>query len=102
MILKDPELSPTDTRICEACWVEPVEVARRAPEGRDLLCIDCAEAGYPTRVRLFPPLGIFRLTERMINMAKHAKPKPGLPKDPGPALPTGKPKPTGTPGKPPV
>lgn len=54
-------LSPTDVRICEACWRAPVTAVRRTADGRDLLCRVCAEGGCPRRVDLFPPYGIYRL-----------------------------------------
>ncbi|MEU0311455.1 hypothetical protein AB0N96_04075 [Streptomyces cyaneofuscatus] len=54
-------LSPTDVRICEACWRAPVTAVRRTTKGRDLLCRGCAEGSCPRRVDLFPPFGIYRL-----------------------------------------
>jgi hypothetical protein len=57
-------LSATDVRTCEACWMKPATVARRTGNGRDLVCAGCAEGQYPRRVDLFPPFGIYRLTER--------------------------------------
>lgn len=95
--------SSTDVTTCEACWKQPVEVARTAPHdhGRDLLCIPCAEAGHAARVDLFPPLGIYKLNGRTLKMGKHGSPGgPQLPPDPGPPLPS--PPPTPTPGRPPV
>ncbi|MGW4507602.1 hypothetical protein ACWENO_23515 [Streptomyces sp. NPDC004436] len=103
MITTEFEVSPTDVVVCEACWVDPVETARTVTHehGRDLLCIPCAEAGYPTRVDLFPPLGIYGLNGRELKMGKHGSPGgPQLPPDPGPPLPS--PPPTPTPGRPPV
>ncbi|MFD9306151.1 hypothetical protein ACFWCB_26440 [Streptomyces sp. NPDC060048] len=105
MITTEFEVTPTDVTTCEACWLKPVETARpaRHTHGRDLLCIPCAEAGYPARVALFPPLGIYGLTGRKLkmDMGKHGTPGgPQLPPDPGPPLPS--PPPTPTPGRPPV
>ncbi|WP_343238715.1 hypothetical protein [Streptomyces sp. SID8374] len=54
-------LSPTDVLTCEACWRAPVAAVRHTADGRDLLCRACAEGGYPRRVDLFPPYGIYRL-----------------------------------------
>ncbi|MGW2580854.1 hypothetical protein ACWCYZ_05855 [Streptomyces virginiae] len=94
--------SPTDVVVCEACWTGLVEVARSSEHGhgRDLLCLDCADAGYSARVVLFPPLGIYKLTERILKMGKHGSGSPKLPPDPGPPLPS--PPPTPTTGRPPV
>jgi hypothetical protein len=94
--------SPTDVAVCEACWTNPVEVSRSTQDshGRDLLCIPCAKAGYPPRVTLFPPFGIYKLTGRILKMGKHGSGSPKLPPDPGPPLP--RPAPTPTPGRPPV
>ncbi|MFF3556483.1 hypothetical protein ACFYXL_24125 [Streptomyces tsukubensis] len=101
MILSiDFRCSPTDATHCEACWCEPVTVSRITATGRDLLCAACALADCPPRVVLFPPLGIYRLTHRKLEMGKHAKPKPQLPPDPGPHPP--KPTPKSPPGTPPV
>ncbi|MFD9515963.1 hypothetical protein [Streptomyces sp. NPDC059979] len=107
MIVTEFEVSSTDVTTCEACWQQPVETARAAQHshGRDLLCLPCAEAGYPARVDLFPPLGIYKLNRRTLKMAmdmgKHGTPGgPQLPPDPGPHLPS--PPPTPTPGRPPV
>ncbi|MFE7094600.1 hypothetical protein [Streptomyces erythrochromogenes] len=103
MITTEFKTSSTDVTTCEACWVDPVEAARTTEHkcGRDLLCIPCAEAGYPARVDLFPPLGIYGLNGRKIKMGKHGSPGgPQLPPDPGPPLPS--PPPTPTPGRPPV
>lgn len=36
------------------------------PAGVDLLCRGCAIGNYPRRVDLFPPLGIYGLTERRV------------------------------------
>lgn len=61
------KLSATDCRYCEACWLEPVDVARKKADGtRDLLCDGCAAANYSRRVDIFPPFGIYGLTERKI------------------------------------
>lgn len=94
--------SPTDVVVCEACWIDPVEVARSTQHdhGRDLLCIPCAEAGYPARVDQFPPLGIYKLNRKVLTMGKHGSGSPKMPRDPGPPLPS--PAPTPTPGRPPV
>ncbi|WP_053680320.1 hypothetical protein [Streptomyces sp. WM4235] len=102
MIVTDFEVTSTDVETCEACWRAPVEAARQSsPGSRDLLCIDCAEAGYPARTVLFPPLGIRGLTRAKVEMGKHKAPgPPKMPPDPGPPLPT--PRPTPTPNKPPV
>lgn len=106
MITTDFVATPTDVTTCDACWREPVEVARPTPHshGRDLLCIPCAEAGYPARVDLFPPLGIYKINRRTLKMTlemgKHGTGSPKLPPDPGPPLPS--PAPTPTPGRPPV
>ncbi|AZK94954.1 MULTISPECIES: hypothetical protein [Streptomyces] len=86
--------------ICEACWNTTVATVRNTTEGRDLLCVPCADSNYPARVVLFPPLGIYRLTERRLDLGKHGKPKPQLPPDPGPHPP--KPTPKSPPGTPPV
>ncbi|MGW1661076.1 hypothetical protein [Streptomyces microflavus] len=94
-------LSKTDTRFCEACWTEPVTASRSVGGGqRDLLCGGCAEANAPRRVDLFPPLGMYKLTGRRIEMGKHSGGAPKPPPNQGPALPS--PKPTTTPGRPPV
>ncbi|MEV8048980.1 hypothetical protein [Streptomyces bacillaris] len=93
-------LSETDVRTCEACWTKPVTAARSTEAGRDLLCEECAEGNCPRRVDLFPPLGIFRLSARRIEMGKHGSGPPTMPPNPGPPLPS--PPPTPTPGRPPV
>lgn len=94
-------LSATDVRTCEACWTEPVTASRSVGGGqRDLLCGGCADANVPRRVDLFPPLGIYRLSARRIQMGKHSSGAPKPPPNQGPALPS--PKPTTTPGRPPV
>ncbi|MGW1276015.1 hypothetical protein ACWD4V_03540 [Streptomyces tsukubensis] len=95
-----PKLTATDVTHCEACWTAPVTTIRTTTEGRDLLCAPCTTANTPPRVLLFPPLGIYRLTERRLDMGKHGKPKPQLPPDPGPHPP--KPTPKSPPGTPPV
>ncbi|MER6252914.1 hypothetical protein ABT224_16290 [Streptomyces sp. NPDC001584] len=102
MITTEYVTSTTDVVVCEACWVELVEAVRTTSDShvRDLLCIPCAEAGYPTRVTLFPPLGIYGLNGRKLKMGKHGSGSPKLPPDPGPPLPS--PPPTPTPGRPPV
>ena len=94
-------LSETDVRTCEACWKAPVTASRRTADGRDLLCEPCATAGAPRRVDLFPPLGIYRLTARRIEMGRHGSGRPQTPPDPGPPLPNPKPAPS-PPGTPPV
>ncbi|MFE3786969.1 hypothetical protein [Streptomyces goshikiensis] len=96
------EFNPTITDVvtCEACWREPVVAARVGLGVRDLLCLDCAETGYPARVVQFPPLGVYGLTAAKVKMGKHAGGPPQLPPDPGPHLPS--PAPTPTPGRPPV
>ncbi|MFI8196341.1 hypothetical protein ACIF6K_07330 [Streptomyces sp. NPDC085942] len=95
-------LSPTDVRTCEACWSAPVAVARHTPGGRDLLCEDCAEGGYPRRVDLFPPLGVYGLTTRKLaNDGRHGSGPPKTPPNPGPPLPSPPPAPS-PPGTPPV
>nr|WP_246151031.1 hypothetical protein [Streptomyces qinzhouensis] len=76
-----PKRSRTDVTHCEACWNAPVTTARITTEGRDLLCAPCATADNPPKVTLFPPLGIYRLTERRLDTGKHTKPKP-TPKSP--------------------
>ncbi|MFJ5735444.1 hypothetical protein [Streptomyces microflavus] len=93
-------LSDADVRTCEACWNAPVTAARSTENGRDLLCEECAKADYPRRVDLFPPLGIYGLTERRIEQGRHGSGPPKAPPNPGPALPN--PKPPTTPGRPPV
>lgn len=93
-------LSETDVRTCEACWKAPVMAARVTEAGRDLLCEECAAGDYPPRVDLFPPLGIFGLSARRIEMGKHGSGSPKMPPDPGPPLPS--PPPSPTPGRPPV
>ncbi|MFD3802663.1 hypothetical protein ACFWTC_03320 [Streptomyces sp. NPDC058619] len=92
--------SPTDVTTCEACWRAPVEAARVGQGARDLLCLNCAVLGNAPRVVLFPPLGLYGLSTARIKMGKHAGGPPKTPPNPGPALPT--PKPTTTPGRPPV
>lgn len=94
-------LSETDVRVCEACWTAPVTASRPAADGqRDLLCGGCADANAPRRVDLFPPLGVYGLTARHIEMGKHSSGAPKPPPNQGPALPN--PKPPTTPGRPPV
>lgn len=66
-IIYGPEFSVTDVRTCEACWKVPVAVARTpgtAGATRDLLCAPCAQGNYSPRVALFPPFGIYQLTNR--------------------------------------
>ncbi|MEU5977538.1 hypothetical protein [Streptomyces sp. NPDC047315] len=94
------KLTPTDVTTCEACWRQPVTTIRSTPGVRDLLCDACATEGNPVRVELFPPLGIYLLTERRLEAGKHGKPTPQMPPDPGPHPP--RPAPTPTPGVPPV
>ncbi|MEU5980153.1 hypothetical protein [Streptomyces sp. NPDC047315] len=94
------KLTATDVTTCEACWRKPVAVVRTDPRGRDLLCVPCATEHNPVRVDLFPPLGVYGLTERMVEAGKHGKPTPQMPPNPGPHLP--RPAPTPTPGLPPV
>nr|WP_240678851.1 hypothetical protein [Streptomyces sp. SID4937] len=67
-------MTPTDVTTCEACWISPVDCVRYVPPSddtdgqasnvvrRDLLCWPCAESGYPVRVAVFPPFGIYGLT----------------------------------------
>ncbi|MGI5446749.1 hypothetical protein ACQEVM_13460 [Streptomyces sp. CA-243310] len=101
MITTEFVATATDVTTCEACWKQPVEAARVGQGVRDLLCLDCAVAGYPARTDLFPPLGIRGLTRAKVDMGKHKAPgPPKMPPDPGPPLPN--PKPTPTPNKPPV
>lgn len=95
-------LSATDVRTCEGCWILPVTTVRRTANGeRDLLCGSCAAAKIPRRVDLFPPLGVYRLTARRIEMGKHGSGSPQSPPDPGPPLPSPPPAPS-PPGTPPV
>lgn len=98
MITTQYRVTPTDVTTCEACWRAPVEAARVGQGARDLLCLDCAERNAAARVVLFPPLGVYGLSTRRIEMGKHASGPPKMPPDPGPALPT--PRPTPTPGPP--
>ncbi|MEU9602850.1 hypothetical protein [Streptomyces sp. NPDC048057] len=63
-------LTATDVTTCEACWRQRVTTIRTAPGVRDLLCDTCATEGNPVRVELFPPLGIYRLTERRLEAGK--------------------------------
>ncbi|WP_405393241.1 hypothetical protein OG596_26205 [Streptomyces sp. NBC_01102] len=94
--------SPTAVSSCEACWTAPVDSVRTTSAGIDLLCRPCAVAGYPRRVDLFPPLGIYGLTTRRIDMkGKHRSGDPKPPPDQGPPLPK-KPPPKSPPGTPPV
>ncbi|MEU0306874.1 MULTISPECIES: hypothetical protein [Streptomyces] len=93
-------LSPTAVTTCEACWVNPVEGVRVTDAGADLLCRPCAGGNYPRRVDLFPPLGMYGLTARRIEMGRHGSGSPQTPPDQGPPLPN--PPPTPTPGRPPV
>ncbi|MER6235976.1 hypothetical protein ABT185_07850 [Streptomyces clavifer] len=93
--------TPTAVTTCEACWTAPVEGVRVTEAGTDLLCRTCAIGGYPRRVDLFPPLGIYGVTARRIEMGKHASGPPKPPPDQGPPLPTPKPK-KSPPGTPPV
>ncbi|MCY0943519.1 hypothetical protein [Streptomyces antarcticus] len=100
MITTEFKLTPTDVTTCEACWRAPVEAARVGRGARDLLCLGCAETNAAPRVVLFPPLGVYGLSTKRIEMGKHAGGPPKLPPNPGPALPT--PPPTPTTGRPPV
>ncbi|MER5932651.1 hypothetical protein [Streptomyces sp. NPDC002054] len=103
MITAEFVTSATDVVTCEACWRDPVQAVRTSPLGtcRDLLCLSCAEQGYPVRVELFPPLGVYRLSWAKVTMEKHRNPGyPEPPPNPGPPLPS--PPPTPTPGRPPV
>jgi hypothetical protein len=95
-------LSETDVRTCEACWRAPVGAVRTDTDGRALLCVPCARAGYPRRVDLFPPFGMYKLTSRLVKMSdgKHGS-GPASPPNPGPALPSPPPAPS-PPGPPPV
>jgi hypothetical protein len=95
-------LSETDVTTCEACWRGPVDTIRVDADGRALLCLLCAQGGYPRRVDLFPPLGIRNLPARLVGMSdgKHGGGTPQTPPDQGPPLPT--PAPAPTPGRPPV
>lgn len=70
------KVAATDVTTCEACWRQPVTTIRSTPGARDLLCDTCAAEGNPVRVLLFPPFGIYRLTERMVEVGKHGKPTP--------------------------
>ncbi|MFF2525879.1 hypothetical protein [Streptomyces liangshanensis] len=119
MITTVLDTSPTDVRTCEACWRNPVGVVRKDADGRALLCVPCAQAGYARRVDLFPPLGIYGLTKRLagrpprqlgfkpgtgpmeMNDGKHGGGTPQTPPNPGPALPSPPPTPS-PPGTPPV
>ncbi|WP_435897458.1 hypothetical protein [Streptomyces tsukubensis] len=66
----DSPLGLTDVTYCEACWTAPVTTLRVTSEGRDLLCAPCAVANNPPRVLLFPPFGIYRLTERRLDTGR--------------------------------
>ncbi|MFI9012559.1 hypothetical protein ACIGZI_00835 [Streptomyces griseus] len=94
-------VSPTAVTTCEACWKEPVEGVRVTAAGADLLCRPCAVGGYPRRVDLFPPFGIYGLTERRIEAGRHGSGSPQTPPDQGPPLPHPPPTPS-PPGTPPV
>lgn len=94
------KLTATDVETCEACWRQPVTIVRTSTGTRDLLCGACAGEDCTPRVQLFPPLGMYGLTERRLKMGKHGKPTPQLPPNPGPHPP--RPAPTPTPGLPPV
>ncbi|MFJ9887200.1 hypothetical protein ACIQRW_15200 [Streptomyces sp. NPDC091287] len=94
-------LSPTAVTTCEACWKEPVEGVRVTAAGADLLCRPCAVGGYPRRVDLFPPFGIYGLTTRRIEAGRHGSGTPQTPPDQGPPLPNPPPTPS-PPGTPPV
>lgn len=96
-----PPPTATAAHYCEACWKNRATKVRSTDGGR--ICDPCAEAGYPRRVDLFPPLGIFGLTERKLNpeMGRHGSGSPKMPPDPGPHLPSPPPAPS-PPGTPPV
>ncbi|MFH8619141.1 hypothetical protein ACH4E8_29325 [Streptomyces sp. NPDC017979] len=94
------KLTETDVTTCESCWREPVTVVRTGSRGRALLCVSCATGDCPLRVVVFPPFGMYGVTERMVEAGKHGKPTPQMPPDPGPHPP--RPAPTPTPGLPPV
>ncbi|MFB4424786.1 hypothetical protein C5F59_027370 [Streptomyces sp. QL37] len=94
-------MSETAVRTCEACWTNPVEGVRVTAAGTDLLCRGCAIGNYPRRVDLFPPLGIYGLTARKLEMGRHGSGRPQTPPDQGPSLPPGRPTPS-PPGTPPV
>ncbi|MFI5723441.1 hypothetical protein [Streptomyces cyaneofuscatus] len=79
-------LSSAAVTTCEVCWVELVEGVRVTDAGTDLLCRPCAVGNYPRRVDLFPPLGIYGLTERRIEQDRHGSGPPPNPPNPGPAL----------------
>ncbi|GLX18934.1 hypothetical protein [Streptomyces lavendulae] len=103
MISTEFTTTTTDVVTCEACWRNPVQAARITTHTtrRDLLCVPCAQQNSPTRVDLFPPLGIYKLTWRNTTMGKHRNPGyPEQPPNPGPPLPS--PPPSPTPGRPPV
>ncbi|AZM91029.1 hypothetical protein [Streptomyces sp. W1SF4] len=102
MISTEFTTTTTDVVTCEACWRNPVQAARTThTTGRDLLCVPCAQQNSPTRVDLFPPLGVYKLTWRKTTMGKHRNPGyPEQPPNPGPPIPS--PPPTPTPGRPPV
>ncbi|MBT3098259.1 MULTISPECIES: hypothetical protein [Streptomyces] len=80
-------LSATDVRVCEACWTAPVTAARRTATGRDLLCEECAEGNCPRRVDLFPPLGVYGLSARRIEMGDRGSGAPKMPPNPAPGRP---------------
>ncbi|MFF5769138.1 hypothetical protein ACFY8V_03010 [Streptomyces californicus] len=73
----------TAVTTCEACWKEPVAGLRVTAAGTDLLCRPCAIGGYPRRVDLFPPFGIYRLTELRAGTSLH-RPSPPPPAGHGP------------------
>ncbi|MGW1201618.1 hypothetical protein [Streptomyces cyaneofuscatus] len=79
-------LSQTAVTTCEACWVELVEGVRVTDAGTDLLCRPCVVGNYPRRVDLFPPLGIYGLTERRIEQGRRGGGSPQTAPNPGPAL----------------
>lgn len=74
---------------------------RVTADGADLLCRPCAACDYPRRVDLFPPHGIYRLTERRVEQGPHESGPPQTPPNPGPPLPHPPPNPS-PPGTPPV
>ncbi|MFJ9924171.1 hypothetical protein ACIRSF_33305 [Streptomyces rubiginosohelvolus] len=94
-------VSPTVVTTYEACWVSPVEGVRVIADGADLLCRPCAVGGYPRRVDLFPPYGIYGLTERRVEQRRHESGPPQTPPNPGLPLPHPPPTPS-PPDTPPV
>ncbi|AZK98523.1 hypothetical protein [Streptomyces tsukubensis] len=70
----DSPFGHLDVTHCEACWTAPVTTLRVTSEGRDLLCAPCAVANNPPRVLLFPPFGIYRLTEHRLDTGRRREP----------------------------